>query len=235
MKRPALIDSILNVVITAAVVAVAVVVVRRELTSASIAQSAADPELSRVEVSAWRRVLEAGLALANPTAPVRIVVFEDLECPFCKRFHETVLSPLLERYRDSLSAIAVHFPLPSHRFSSQAAQALECASDESKGLEFLKVAYGAQDSIGLLGWGELARRAGLGDTVAFHACARSRVLHPRISHGVALGNEMGITSTPTIMVNALRFSNPPSKRHLELLVDSLLSATADSDFSRSKR
>ncbi|TAK58141.1 hypothetical protein EPO17_00200, partial [Patescibacteria group bacterium] len=35
-------------------------------------------------------VTEADHILGNPSAPIKIVEFSDLECPFCKMFHPTM-------------------------------------------------------------------------------------------------------------------------------------------------
>ena len=226
MKRPGLMDQVLNVLITLAVVALAAVVVRRELYSSPAVPRRGDVDVPLTRVSDWDKVVTGGLVLGGPQAPVQVVVFEDLECPFCKRFHESVLLPVLKHHQDSVTWVFVHYPLTIHRFARQAAQAVECASDVSKAVEFIHIAFEMQDSIGLLGWGTLASRAGIRDTVHFDACARSGALRPRIERGLQLGQELGVTVTPTVMVNGLQFASPPSKVRLMSIVDSLLTSQA---------
>jgi Thioredoxin len=36
--------------------------------------------------------------LGRPTAPVRMVYFDDTQCPFCEEWHRNVLPTLIKRY-----------------------------------------------------------------------------------------------------------------------------------------
>lgn len=47
-------------------------------------------------------------------APVKIVVFDDLECPFCAREHAALFPALLQRYGDKVRIAYKDFPLSQH-------------------------------------------------------------------------------------------------------------------------
>lgn len=65
----------------------------------------------------------------NKNAQVTIVEFSDPECPFCKRFHDT-MNQVIETYSDSVKWVYRHAPLDSlHRKARREAMALECAGD----------------------------------------------------------------------------------------------------------
>lgn len=76
-------------------------------------------------------VTDADHIRGNPDAPVKIVEFSDTECPFCKRFHETMKQVMDEYGKAGLVAwVYRHFPLESlHSKSQKEAEALECASE----------------------------------------------------------------------------------------------------------
>lgn len=66
--------------------------------------------------------------LGDPNAQIKLVVFSDLECPFCKNFHLT-MKQVLEAYNGKVALVYRHFPLDRHPKAVMEAQASECASE----------------------------------------------------------------------------------------------------------
>ena len=66
----------------------------------------------------------------NPNAPVKIIEYSDMECPFCKRFHSTMQQVMDEYGKDGKAAwVYRHFPLDSiHSQARTEAVASECAN-----------------------------------------------------------------------------------------------------------
>lgn len=67
----------------------------------------------------------------NPDAPVKIVEYSDTECPFCKRFHDT-MKQVMDEYGKSGKVAWVYrqFPLIQlHPKAPKEAEALECANE----------------------------------------------------------------------------------------------------------
>jgi len=67
----------------------------------------------------------------NPQAPVVMIEYSDYECPFCKRFHDTMKS-IMETYgkRGEVAWVYRHFPLVSiHPKAITAARAAECVAE----------------------------------------------------------------------------------------------------------
>lgn len=62
-------------------------------------------------------------------APVIVVEYSDLECPFCKRFHETMLQTV-KSYEGKVAWVFRHFPLTQlHSKALKEAEATECAAE----------------------------------------------------------------------------------------------------------
>ncbi len=63
-------------------------------------------------------------------APLRIEVFSDFQCPSCREFYLETIHRILEDYSgvNKVCVIYHEFPLPSHRYSRQAARYAEAAS-----------------------------------------------------------------------------------------------------------
>ena len=93
-------------------------------------------QLTKWELPADPRALlsDAGRpARGGPeTAPVLIVGFDDLECPFCARLHATIFPALTERYGDKVRIVYKDFPLDSiHPWAVHAAVDVNCLAAQS--------------------------------------------------------------------------------------------------------
>lgn len=65
------------------------------------------------------------------TAPVIIVGFDDLECPFCARLHESIFPALTKRYGDKVRIVYKDFPLDQHPWALRAAVDVNCLGSQS--------------------------------------------------------------------------------------------------------
>lgn len=78
-------------------------------------------------------VSDSDYVLGDPNAPVTVLVYSDLECPFCRRFHEDTLKPMMEEYGKlgKVKLVYRHFPLPAslHPNALNYALASECVAD----------------------------------------------------------------------------------------------------------
>jgi protein-disulfide isomerase len=83
------------------------------------------------EIKGPKEITSSDHILGNPDAPLTFIVFTDLECPWCKKFHETVLQ-MTEEYgkKGEVMTVFRHFPLDAlHQKSRKEAEASECAAD----------------------------------------------------------------------------------------------------------
>lgn len=65
----------------------------------------------------------------NPDAKVVIVEYSDLECPFCKMFHQT-MNQAFSKYGSEIAWVYRHFPLDQlHRKARKEAEATECVAE----------------------------------------------------------------------------------------------------------
>ncbi len=62
-------------------------------------------------------------------APVKVIEYSDLECPFCKRFHAT-MQQVVAAYSGQVAWVYRHFPIDQlHSKARKEAEATECAGE----------------------------------------------------------------------------------------------------------
>jgi protein-disulfide isomerase len=216
MKKTDVLQNLVTGVLVVCAVVVTGLLVRRELFAPTPAGPGAPPPPS--VVSGWRAYANGGNGSGPGGAPVTIVEFSDFQCPFCRLMAARLDSLRAEHPRD-VRVVYRHFPLPSiHPHAIQAAQASECAGEQGRFWPMHDALFARQDSIGKTGWERFAETAGVANLAAFTACmsrpGESTALHP----DTAAGNELGIRSTPTLLINQHRINGAISLDSLRAFV-----------------
>jgi protein-disulfide isomerase len=68
----------------------------------------------------------------NPNAKVTVVNFDDFQCPFCSRMHQTLFPELLKEYGDRVKFVYKDFPLAElHPWATHAAIDANCLAAQS--------------------------------------------------------------------------------------------------------
>jgi protein-disulfide isomerase len=67
-----------------------------------------------------------------------------------------------------------------------------------------------QDSLGLKQWDSFATEARVGDLRSFSSCAAAVDTISMIERGLSLGSVVGVHGTPTVVINGVLYSRPPS-------------------------
>jgi protein-disulfide isomerase len=144
--------------------------------------------------------------LGNMDAPITLVEYSDFECPFCKRFHPTVVE-LLENNPDKLRWVYRHFPLGFHNPGAQKqAEASECVA-ELKGndafWQYSDLIYARTTSNGtgfpLDRLQPLAEELGV-DRDAFAECMESERMVARVQQDIDNGISIGVSGTPMAVI-----------------------------------
>ena len=147
----------------------------------------------------------------NPNAPVKIVEYVDMECPFCKRFHSTMQQVMDEYGKNGKVAwVYRHFPLDSiHSQARTEAVASECANELGGSDAFWKYAdrffeltpSNNQTNIATV-LPQIAREIGLDET-KFNSCLASKKYDKHIQDDLDNATATGGNGTPwSIVVTA---------------------------------
>lgn len=168
-----------------------------------------------------------GYLKGSPDAPVEITEFADYQCPFCQTF-ATLQMPTIEerlintgrlrwRYRD--------FPLQQHSFSRLAAHSAACADEQGKYWEQHDRIYeGQAEWAAARDAGPIFRRYAQADGLdlgRYDACMKAGKYAGRIQASVNEGIQVGVNSTPTLLVGGRLYRGRFDSDAITKLVDSL--------------
>ncbi len=203
-------------------VAVAAAVVNREFLSDMRSGNGISKEPR--EIPDWEELLSSGLWIGPPEATAVIVEFADFQCPFCADVSKH-LKVLRGRYGDEIGVLYRHFPLSAiHPHAFDAAVGAECAAKQDSFAEFHDFLFSAQEAIGNVGWEILAEEAGVPSVAEFVACKSEDWAVKRVLEDVFLADRLGLTWTPSIIVNGTLLPGTPSLDTLDAYVRTVLDA-----------
>jgi protein-disulfide isomerase len=143
----------------------------------------------------------------NKDAKIVIIDYSDLECPFCKSFHQS-LERIFEEYgKDNTVAwVYRHFPLDIHKKAIKEAEASECAEElggNDSFWKFIDEVYrvtNSNDSLDLAQLPVIAQSIGL-DKAAFTACLDSGRHRAKVDAQYAEARVAGASGTPyTVLI-----------------------------------
>jgi protein-disulfide isomerase len=142
--------------------------------------------------------------LGPEDAPVTIIEFTDLQCPYCARFARQTFPQLRRNYIDTgrVRFASQDLPLPRHAFAVPAAVAARCAGEQGRFWEFREALFEAQSTLGREPYVELARKFDL-DLEKFATCRSDERQTAKVLEGIDLARANGITSTPTFLIGRL--------------------------------
>ena len=145
----------------------------------------------------------------NPNAKVKVIEFSDPECPFCKRFHNT-MNQIIDEYGKSgqVAWVYRHFPLDAiHSKARKESEALECANEQGGSAKFwaylnrLFEVTPSNDGLDLAELPKIAEYSGL-DKTQFNQCLESGKYAKRVADDLADGVKSGAQGTPYSVVVA---------------------------------
>ena len=145
----------------------------------------------------------------KPTAPIKIEVFSDFQCPACRAFYLETIKQVMVEYGDTGKACIAYreFPLTMHTHARKAARYGHAALKISPQL-WLQVAdtlFQNQDTWAATGdiEGTLAKSLAAKDLADIKKLvAAPAALDAAIEADIKLGTEKEINSTPTFFVTA---------------------------------
>jgi len=184
-------------------------------------------------VSAVGRPARGGPA----NAPVLIVGFDDLECPFCAKMHAQLFPALMERYKNQIHIVYRDFPLDQHPWAVRAAIDVNCVGAQSATGYWNLVDYihahaselGGEEK-SLVKANEmldtLARDEGKRQNVnadGLNACIAKQD-DTAIKASVKEGEALGVEATPALFINGEKIEGAQPLTDVYRMIDNALTA-----------
>jgi protein-disulfide isomerase len=144
----------------------------------------------------------SGHAMGRADAPVTIVEFTDLQCPFCGDFHTTTFEMLMKDYilTGKVRYISRDLPLPMHPLSTTAARAARCAGEQGQFWEMRHAILINNSALRDDSFGRFARELGL-ETAAFSDCISDATrFDSELRKDREDASTSGITGTPSFVI-----------------------------------
>lgn len=172
-----------------------------------------------------------------PNAPVVIVGFDDLECPFCAKMHSQLFPALLERYKDQVRIVYRDFPLEQHPWAMRAAIDSNCLAAQSEPAYWNYVDY-VHNHLADIGGTEktLTKANETLDTLAKDEGKRQKVNESALNlciekqddtavkASIKSGMELGIEATPVLYINGEKLEGALPIEYVYRMIDNALVA-----------
>ena len=94
------------------------------------------------------------------SATITIVEFGDYQCVYCKQAEE-IINQLFDSHPGQIRLVFRNYPIPSHPYSMEAAEAAACAADQGLFWEMHDNLYAQQDQISSTFLPQIATNIGL--------------------------------------------------------------------------
>jgi protein-disulfide isomerase len=139
--------------------------------------------------------------IGRDDAPVTIIEFTDLQCPYCARYASETFPRLKREYVDTgkLRYTSRDLPLPIHSFALPAAVASRCAGEQGRFWEYREALFASQSLLGTAPYGRIAGQLGL-DVERLEDCRSNGEQESAVRADLALAAQHGIQSTPTFVI-----------------------------------
>jgi len=198
----------LSLALAAVLVLVAIIVgASAQMKPAAVAGPTPEPAETSTSLHLDRRIPGDPLAMGSVDAPVVMVEYSDYRCPFCGVFARDSMPELVKEYVDAGQLRIEWRDLALFGEQSvRAAVAGRAAGAQEKFWEFNEAVYAAAPARGKPELSEaelvdLAKVAGVPDITQFTVDMKDPALAALVQADVQEAQQLGITGTPTFVIN----------------------------------
>lgn len=151
---------------------------------------------------------ENGTSVGDPNAKVVIDVFEDFKCSACQSYTLNIEPRVIAELVDTGMAVYVYhnFPFLTESESNVAANGAMCAAEQNRLYDFKKLVFVNVQFV--VGEYTNKRMIAYADSLGlnmdqFEKCVNDKAYQKEIDADLALGDQMGVSGTPSVFVNGM--------------------------------
>ena len=173
-------------------------------------------------------------------APVQIVGFDDLECPYCAKMHAQIFPALTQRYGDKVRIVYLDFPISQHPWAMRAAIDVNCVGEQNPDGYWNLVDYIHAHASELGGTEHSLQKANDSlDQLALDEAKKDKLKEPevqacikkqdqaRVKASLKTGEELEVEATPDLFINGEKFEGAYPLEDLFRFVDAALVAEGE--------
>lgn len=166
--------------------------------------------------------------LSVGTPSVTVIEYGDIQCSHCRNFALNTYPTIETQYIDTgkIRWEFRHFPISTNHPNAQAAaEASECAHQQSAFFEYLDLAFQNQSNLTNAGLKSLATQLGL-NRACFDPCLDGGGEINRVQQDYNAGVAQGVTSTPTFFINGSKVVGEKTVAQFSALLDEAIAAAS---------
>jgi protein-disulfide isomerase len=168
-----------------------------------LAKNPFDEDLARLHT-------ENAPKFGSDSAPLKLVIFSDLQCGYCRKNTKTMREQVLPAFGPQLQIAYKDYPLdPIHPWARTAAVAGRCIYKQKANLfwDFEEWIFGRQEQLTAANFrGQIAdfAKSHQLDPAALTSCLDSKSAAAEVEQSMSEARALGVNSTPTMFLNGRR-------------------------------
>jgi protein-disulfide isomerase len=187
------------------------------------------------------QIPDSGYAFGPADAKVKLVIFSDFECPYCREFARTVRQNIPKKYPNDVRVVFEDFPLEAiHPWARTAAEASHCIGDQNADAfwEFHDWIFEhateiKMDSVKtqILAWAADKKL----DGAKLESCLDTHMETAIVTQSEAKGRALGVEQTPTSFANGRQIPAALPWKDLDTVIQMELKRAGETGIPMGKR
>lgn len=174
--------------------------------------------------------------MGNPNAKVVLVNYDDFQCPFCARMHNTLINDIMKQYGDRVKLVYKDFPLePMHGWARRASVNANCLASQNNDAYWAYATW-VHNNAGTVNQARNEPNGPKGaldkaaydhgkqfsvDAAKLQACVGKQE-DGAVAASVKEASELGVEATPTLFINGHKIDGAVPREQIAALIEEAL-------------